>query len=738
MSNSPKFQLARDAGLAAVLTTILSLYVFLPIADHFTQPWAAGDMLSAYVAVDNWGFLSSTPTTEYGYPLGMNLNYFPGVDITENIFGKVINLISGNPFLGLNLLLFLSFPLTAALAVIALRMVGSRGPIAIMLASAFALIPYHWGRGLGHTYLATNYSVVTGVILALAIGTGLLSQAIATRNKLQLTALTIATLITAWTGVYYAVFALILMSAGILWRFAKGARIRELALNVIPIALTAAFVIAGFIPGILATLSDPPYAVLSTRLPYESVQFAGILIAALLPAPVFIQSIFSSYNESITGALSAAPKVESAVPTNFGTLVTSLAFIAFAFGLVMRSRSKSWKQTTKQLPLISYYLTIAVLFFIPWGLNYLFAGMITAQIRAWNRMLPVILLLAILAAGIVLSRTTKMTGMNRIVTISTITAVGIGATFINSVMPFAASYANSSRDASQVVSDVEAYSDSITAAVPENCGILQLPYMAYPENGPTLDLDDYGHFWPPLTQKNDSKSWSYGAVKNTDESTWMTALPEIPSENDIDQMISAGFCGIHIDSRGYVEPAATRINAELVERFGPPVATGKESTWNFYRITNNIQPSPQTLSDYFYAPAITADLPSTLSPGTVAPRGSKGQLIWWWTIQPEARFTISQLAKNVPISQINLGLRSSQCEAGLARVTLTDQNGQDLATPVEVLINPKTTTDISLMVNDPDASIAEATLTISTSGKGCDVAAFPYRQYVQVIDPVTR
>ena len=186
---SSKKRLATDAGVAAALTTLLTLYVFLPIADRFTQPWAAGDMLSTYVAVDNWGFLSSTPSTEYGYPLGMNLNYFPGIDITENLFGKVINLISGNPFLGVNLLLFLSFPLAAALAVIALRMVGSKGPIAIMLATAFALIPYHFGRGLGHTYLATNYSVVTGVILALAIGTGLFTKAVTTRNKTRITAL---------------------------------------------------------------------------------------------------------------------------------------------------------------------------------------------------------------------------------------------------------------------------------------------------------------------------------------------------------------------------------------------------------------------------------------------------------------------------------------------------------------------------------------------------------------------
>ena len=730
---SSKKRLATDAGVAAALTTLLTLYVFLPIADRFTQPWAAGDMLSTYVAVDNWGFLSSTPSTEYGYPLGMNLNYFPGIDITENLFGKVINLISGNPFLGVNLLLFLSFPLAAALAVIALRMVGSKGPIAIMLATAFALIPYHFGRGLGHTYLATNYSVVTGVILALAIGTGLFTKAVTTRNKTRITAFAVLALITAWTGVYYAVFALILMSAALLWRFAKGARVKELLLNLIPIVLTAALVVAGFIPGILATISDPPFAVLSTRLPYESVYFAGLLVTALLPAPIFVQGIFASYNIKITGALSAAPSIESTVPTNFGTLVTAAAFVLLAVGLLMRSRSRSWKSTTTQLPMVTYLLAVAILFFIPWGLNYLFAGLISPQIRAWNRMLPVILLLVLLAAGIVLARFAT----NRL-TVITIATVGVAATFINSVMPFAAPYANSSSTLAKEANDARDYSNAINTAIPESCGILQLPYMVYPENGPLLDLDDYGHFWLPLTQADNSKSWSYGAVKNTEASAWVAALPEIPGDTDIQEMVGAGFCAIHVDSRGYVEPAAERINAELTQRFGSPVAQGNENVWSLYRITDQVQPKPEQLSDFFFAPAITPDLQSSPGVGTLAPRGSKGQLIWWWTLAPEARFTINQITDNVPITEINLGLRSSECENGWADITLTDSNGNNIATPVTTAINPQTTTDITITVENPDSTTEQATLTVTTSGKGCEVANFPYPQFVQVINPSTR
>ena len=720
--------LAWDAGIAAALTAVLVMYVFVPMAGLFNQPWAAGDMLSAYVAVDNWGLVSSNPTTEYGYPLGMNLNYFPGVDITENLFGKVINLLTGNPFLGLNMLLMLSFPVTAALTVVALRLVNSSGPIAIMLATAFAVIPYHWGRGLGHTYLATSYSAVTAVILALLIGTGRFERAVKNRSAPQLVGFALLLVVTAWTGVYYAVFGLILMSAAVMWRFGKGDRARALFLSVIPIVLLSVLVVIGFLPGLLTTASDPPYAQLSERLPYESVLFAGFLATALLPAPVFTFGFLDKYNTTITDAINAAPAFENRAPTNFGTVVTTIAFVLLVVGLLMRARSTSWKRTTHQLPLVTYLLTVSILFFVPWGLNYLFAGVLTAQIRAWNRFLPVILLLALLAAGIVLSRFTR-----RGITLS-IAAAGIAATFINSVMPFANNYKASAEQASEEATDAAEYTAAINSVIPESCGILQLPYMQYPENGPVLELDDYSPFWFPLTQDNGSKSWSYGAVKNTEASAWMVSLPEIPSDTDIAAMVTAGFCGIHLDSRALVQPAADRINAELIERFGAPVATGKEGAWNLYRITDSINARPNQLPNFFFAPPVTADTPTNASPGTVAPRGSKGDLQWWWTIAPAAVFEIHEISTRVPIREITIGLRSSECESTDATITLTDPLGNELAPPITTAINPTATTIVTLQTTQqPEVAV----LSVTSSGQGCMVENFPYPQFVQVIDPST-
>ncbi len=150
----------------AILATIISLLAFMPALQKIGSAWGGGDMLSTYVNTENWGLFGFTTGNHFGYPLGMNLNLFPSIDITQNSFAALVGWITGNPFMGINLLLFLSFPLVAVLAYCSIRLTGLRGPLAVALAVAFTMIPFHFARGLGHTSLATMYGAVTAVILA--------------------------------------------------------------------------------------------------------------------------------------------------------------------------------------------------------------------------------------------------------------------------------------------------------------------------------------------------------------------------------------------------------------------------------------------------------------------------------------------------------------------------------------------------------------------------------------------
>ena len=725
---------AIEIGITAVLAFVVSLIALSPTLSNLGQPWSGGDMLSTYVNVDNWGWLGYSGENHFGYPLGMDLNLFPSLDVTQNIFAKIVSSLSGNPYVGINLLLVLSFPLVAVLAYISIRLTSLRGPLAIALATSFTFIPFHFARGLGHTYLATLYGAVAAVILAQLIGTGRLRKWDLRKGF----AVGVLVVLTAWSGVYYTVFGLILMAAAWLWLWATAPsrRInRELIKSAIPILGILLLAVVATVPSIIAGRVDPPFIPLAVRTPYESVIFAGILIMAILPAPISKLALLANYNIEVSGALAAAPAYENATQGNYGTWITLAALVVVGIALFTRVRGS--------LGFLGMLLTTSLLFFIPWGLNYLFAATVTPQIRAWNRLIPIILLLVILLAATVLARIV----INYYAVIG-IAALIIGVTAVESVWPWRAIYASNTMDGKELSNALTNYNNQVNAAAPENCAILQLPHVPYPENGPLREMNDYEHFWQPLTNSN--KSWSYGAVNNTRAGSWLSHLPEVPGNEEVQLLAEAGFCGIHLDTRAFVPNAQERIVTDLTERYGQPVATGgveqvgEFPDWLFFLTDPNaklVDPInwSQRVSDYFFAPAIRFD-PSA---NTIAPRGSKDALAWWWTIAPAAQFTIYPVDPNTPLTGITTGIRIPTCaDVDQAPVTVTlatDSNANQVSETV--LANPKTTTELKLELptsTNSNGNNSTGTLTISSPIEGCAPEGFPLDQFVQVIDLVTR
>jgi hypothetical protein len=596
-------RIALEAGIAALLSFALSLIVFAPLLGKLNKPWAAGDMLSTYVNSVNWDWWHYAVTTTYGFPDGMNLAYFPGVDITENLFAQIVNAISGSPYVGINLLLVLSFPLVAALTYLAIRIVGLQGPLAIALAASFSLIPYHFGRGLGHMYLSTMYAGVTGVILALLIGTGQLQHryaAASRRGRIWLTiAIVILVIVTAVSGIYYAAFGLILGAAALLWRIARHDTWKSIGLATIPYAGIIVAVGLGLLPSVLAIKAAPPLASLGIRTPIESVLLAGNLAMAVLPFPMSTLPGMGRYNTKIAEAINAAPKphLEGSAATNYGTWVTTACLIVLLIGLVFRMRDRSKYRTERfqeasektyegrfpNLTFIAYLTVVVILFFVPWGLNYLFAGTITPQIRGWNRLLPILLLLFILGAAIILAH---LKVAKKPLFVWPLLVIVLGLTITDSVKPFAPIYSSTVDSIGARADTAAEYNTAINAAIPENCGILQLPYMKYPENGPInkqgLGLGDYDHFLQPLA--NSGKKWSYGAVKNTAESQWLESLPAFPMDKQFAELKEKGFCGIHLDTAGLLPQEQESMTSFYDAMLGKPVATGNNGAWILYAL----------------------------------------------------------------------------------------------------------------------------------------------------------
>lgn len=572
---------AIEAAVTAAATTIFTLIVFGPIWSAMDAPLGTGDMYATYVNAANFGGFGYATTTQYGFPIGMNLNYSANLDITENAFARLVDLLTGSPFTGINLLLFVSFPAVAVLAYLLLRLVGARGPLAIALATAYSLIPFHFGRGLGHTYLATMYSAVTALLLAVVIGLGIVPYIARhpRRRRRVVGWLLLAALVvvTAWSGLYYAAFALILSTAALVWRYALRDRWSDLGLAALPILGVGVLAVVGFLPGLLTTLADPPTQPLAERTPYESVIFAGNLAMALIPAPISQLPGMWRYNEAVYSAIGAAPPLENTALPNFGTWITTACALVFVVGLAVLARRGRLRRSA--LPLLTYLTVVTVLFFVPWGLNYLVAGTLTPQVRAWNRLLPILLLLFVCGAAAALARTRlgRPSVPSVIVAVAIVTVVAV-----EQVMPFRVAYADGAAKGRTALTAARTYAAQLNAAIPEDCGVLQLPYVVYPEQGKIEELNDYEHFLQGLV--NPDKDYSYGAVKGTDEAKPLEGLGNRFTPDVVDRLVAEGFCAVHVDRRGFTDTAWNWVNEGMREQFGPPVATGGNGDWVAYAL----------------------------------------------------------------------------------------------------------------------------------------------------------
>jgi len=560
--------LVREAAVAAVLAAGISMLVFWPLRRLWGASWGPGDLLSTYNNVNAWGGLWYQPVPTNGYPGEMDLNLFPGIDITQNTLAVALGAFSPSPFLGLNLLIIVSFPLTAALTVVAVRLVRLQGPWAVTIALAFTFIPYHWGRSLGHAYLGTTYAAVTGVILGLLIARGLLDRP--TRLTLIGSAALIAT--TAWSGVYYAAFGLLVTLGAVLWRALTGASIRLLVRNAaVPVLLVVLAALA-LVPAAISRATES-ISSLGNRPPYESVELAGSLALAVLPAPVSIAPYMGYYNEAILELTAGAPYNEALAITNYGTWTSLLALLFALSWAFLRLRHRL--SLPPEFAFSAFMTAFLVLFFIPWGANSLFANFVSAQIRAWNRLLPILLLFIFLLAASALANTRTL----RRIRISWVgSAVLLLVIIVDQVMPYRALYSQTVTRFAEDTNQAQEYATAVNSAIPEDCGIIQLPFMIYPENG-TVEpqLNDYEHFWHSLL--NRGKSWSYGAVRDTDSAARVEELSRAAELADLERLQSQQVCGIHVDLRGY-SPQDGRALAERLEGdLGSPVANGKDGEW---------------------------------------------------------------------------------------------------------------------------------------------------------------
>ncbi|HVQ36054.1 MAG TPA: hypothetical protein VMS31_00880, partial [Pyrinomonadaceae bacterium] len=188
------------------------------------------------------------------------------------------------------------------------------------------------------------------------------------------------------------------------------------------------------------------------------------------------------------------------------------------------------------------------------GFASLFALLISPQMRSYNRVSVYLAFFSLFAVALILEhvrhgllsgrrRTVFDASLGLILLLGVLDQTGRGVYF---VPHYAAFIAESASDADFV--------KRIEATVPASAMIFQLPYVEFPENPPVNQMQDYEHFRPYLHSKN--LRWSYGAIKERDTARWQMTTSKLPTDQFLEVISLAGFSGVYVDRKGYVDYGA--------------------------------------------------------------------------------------------------------------------------------------------------------------------------------------
>ncbi len=573
--NDRRRELAVYAAAVVLAVLLVAWLMDLPHADlRVPFKYAFGDTLQVQMWVK--GLLDNPWLLHNDYlggPGGQDMHDFPTSDALHFLMLKLLALATGDPFLAINLFFLLTFPLTAVTALFVLRDLGvSRGP-ALLAALLYALLPYHFLRGVGHLFLASYWILPLLAWLALRVYLDrgpfwkwdeAKGRPVSTWRSWGALAALLVCAVGSSTGVYYAYFGcFLLLVAG-----ATAALARKMWYPLISAGVLTGVLAAGVVANVAPMFvyagehGRNPKAVDRVAL---NAELAGLKITYLL-LPV---------DHHRLPPLARARRLYDQechayhLPTNAAAgSLGALGALGFVFlvgrGLLVRDRGGP------TLPGGLALFNLACLLLATLGGFGAVLGLAGARwIRGYERISVVIAFLALAALALLLQSTARRWlatprkrwlfrgGLAALLLLGALDQTAPGCWF----GPYPANGEEFASDATFIA--------KVEAAVPPHSLIFQLPFVEFPEVKAPQKMMTYDHARGYLHSR--TLRWSYGSMKGRPASEWQKELAALPPAEMVQRLREAGFRGVYVDRFGYADHGAA-LEAELTRLLGPPRA----------------------------------------------------------------------------------------------------------------------------------------------------------------------
>lgn len=475
-----------------------------------------------------------------GEPGILDFRDFPAVDNFNLLLIRLLGFFIPDFAVLINVFFLLTFPLIGAAAFAVSRRVGLSRPASYLIAILYALLPYHFGRAIGHLFLSAYAIVPFAILVALKIAAG---ERLFSRDGRRTTFLAVLfCLILGSSGVYYPFFASIfILLAGISGSLArKNIAPLRTAATVVGIVLVS--LVLNHLPSILKERREGSLEV-AKRVPAEA-EIYGLKVAQLiLPASDHRIRDWADAKRRYN----AASLVTENDMSTLGLFATAGFLFLLGWLLWGNREAAGFNDANRTLTDLSVLNAGGVLYGTIGGFASIFALWISPQIRSVNRISIFIAFISMLAAGLIFDRLTR--GRARWVAPAAAALLTIAGALDQTT-----SVARRFHGEPGSFYAFRDYVRKIDASLPPGSEIFQLPYFPFPENGWVGGIGDYEHFRPYLHSSD--VAWSYGAVRGSVGDLWQKEIASLPAEAMVRELVLAGFEGIWIDRRGYSDRAA--------------------------------------------------------------------------------------------------------------------------------------------------------------------------------------
>lgn len=496
-----------------------------------------------------------------GAPFGLEMYDYPlGGDNFQYFIMKIISWLNFNHIQVMNLYYLLTFPLCMFTSLFALRYLKINYFIALSFSILFTFLPYHILRS-GHLFLLGYYIIPLMVLIILWVAHKddfLIKKDNNNKIRLSFNKYLIVSIvvcaIAGATGAYYAFFScFFLLCIGILESIREKGILKLLrSLSMILVVCISLGI--NLSPSLYYKITNDGHSSTSAR-NFEAAETYGLKITQLLLPTTnhnidWIKDKKDEYNNR-------APLVNENDTSSLGFII-SVGFLLLLVILFLkpniRNKVSGINRTLSEMNMLALLLgTIG-------GFGTLFAALVTAQIRSYNRISIFIAFFSLLYLALNLDQVLQ----NRKFRYKKIFVFGISCLILlfGIFDQTSRSLAPSKVIAEEFNSD-KMFIEQISKNYPDGAMIFQLPYVSFPEGESLNQMGNYDLLKGYMHSNN--MYWSFGSMKGSFADEWMKEVVKLPINNSLEMISITGYKGIYIDRLGYSSDYLAELESKITE-----------------------------------------------------------------------------------------------------------------------------------------------------------------------------